>query len=158
MQALLPAVDEEPALQSVHAELPASGAKLPAGQLVHEALPEAGELPAGQGVQVPAPAAEKLPAAHAAQLARPSEAVPAAQAWQVHARGWLPAAQLLGHGVVVGAGVVVGCGVVLGGGGAGPPASQGLLSIAPWWMPTGTTTKQEAKSAERAPQVPLTSG
>ena len=130
---LLPAVDEEPALQSVHAELPASGAKLPAGQLVHEALPEAGELPAGQGVQVPAQAAAKLPAEQAAQLAWPSEAAPGAQAWQLHARGWFPAAQLLGHGVVVGAGVVVvaglvvGCGVVLGGGGGGPPACPGKV-------------------------------
>lgn len=123
---LLPAVDVEPALQSVHAELPASGAKLPAGQLVHEASPEAGELPAGQGVQVPALAAEKLPAAQAAQISWPREEVPAAQAWQPHARGWLPAAQLLGHGVLVGAGVVVGCGVALGG--SGPPASPGSLS------------------------------
>ena len=157
----LPASDEEPVGQFAHALLPAEAAILRAGQAVHDALPGAGVLPARHGVQAAALACDTLPAAHAAQLALPpGEEVPAAQAWQLQATGWLPAAQLLGHGVVVGAGVVVGCGVVLGGGGggAGPPASQGLLSVAPWWMPKGTTTKQEAKSAERAPQVPLTSG
>ena len=129
---MLPAAEELPGAQGVHAALPAAE-MVPTAQGVGEALPAGQALPAGHGVQA---------------LSLLGEKVPAAQAWQLQGTSWLPAEQLweaLEH---------TGSGQEVGAGGWGVPAAEAATG----GQARGVGARRAGYSSRKKERSELTAG